>query len=453
MSRPPRTRRRRIALIVGGLVLVLCVATLGVALYLNYRVNRFAESAFRPEQTPPQTQYGDTPTPAPTVTPLAPTATPPVVVAAARPTAPPPPTNTPAPTPTATPAYGNSPVIARLKAGQRVNVLLLGFGGPGHDGAYLTDSIQIMSFDPVAGVATLISVPRDLWVFIPPYQGRGGYWGKINEAYTVGMGPVNTDDENLPYSVHDGGGTLASKVVAEVTGIPIDYWVSLDFVGFRQFIDALGGVDVTVDKAFTDTHYPNNDDAALDASYKTVHFDCGPQHLDGERAIEYARSRYSPQDGSDFARSHRQQLLMRAVKERVFRLDTIPKVLDLLDALEGHVHTSFSFTEAKDLAGWAQEQIRDNRKFAVHSTVIDEGPLLYHATSSGGAYILLPRDGQGEYGAIHEYVRAELNGAAAGTPGASPARGTPVSATAPSATPAGAASPDVSPTPAACGGN
>ncbi|HET8628863.1 MAG TPA: LCP family protein [Thermomicrobiales bacterium] len=453
MSRPPRTRRRRIALIVGGLVLVLCVATLGVALYLNYRVNRFAESAFRPEETPPQTQYGDTPTP-PTSAPLVATATPPAVVAAGA-TAPPPPTNTPAPTPTATPAYGNSPVIARLKAGQRVNVLLLGFGGPGHDGAYLTDSIQIMSFDPVAGVATLISVPRDLWVYIPPYQGRGGYWGKINEAYTIGMGPVNTDDENIPYRVHDGGGTLASKVVAEVTGIPIDYWVSLDFVGFRQFIDALGGVDVNVDKAFTDTHYPNNDDAAIDASYKTVHFDCGLQHMNGEQAIEYARSRYSPQDGSDFARSHRQQILMRAVKDRVFRLDTIPKVLGLLDALEGHVHTSFSFTEAKDLAGWAQEQIRNDRKFTIRSTVIDVGPLLYSTTSSGGAYILLPRDGQGEYGAIHEFVRAELNGAVAtGTPGATPARGTPVSAaSAPTAMPSDDATPSASPTSSSCGGD
>jgi LCP family protein required for cell wall assembly len=418
-----RPRRRRQVLLISLLVLI--VLALTGAGYSYYRVNRFTESVFRPESTPPHTEFGETPTPAvlavaatstPTIGPPTPTHDP---TDPNTPTPAPTPTETPIPlTPTPTPLpVGNSPVIQRIRAGERVTVLLLGFGGPGHDGGYLTDSIQVLSFDPKTSVVTLISVPRDLWVLIPTYQGRGGYWGKINEAYTVGMGPVGRDDQNIPWSKHDAGGQLAMKTVAQVLGIPIDYWVSLDFVGFRQFIDALGGVNVNVEKAFTDDHYPENDDADVDPNYKTVHFNAGWQHMDGEHAIEYARSRYSPQDGTDFGRARRQQVLMSAVKEQVLSVETIPKVFGLLDALQGHLRMSFSFSEARDLAGWAQGQVRDNQQFAIHSAVLETGPLLYSSTSAGGAYILLPTAGQGNYNQIHAFVQSELRGTAAGTPG------------------------------------
>jgi polyisoprenyl-teichoic acid--peptidoglycan teichoic acid transferase len=414
-------------------LLVLIVLALSGAGYANYRINRFTESVFRPESTPPHTEFGETPTPAvlaaeatntPTLAPPTPTHDP---TDPNTPTPAPTPTETPIPqSPTPTPLpVGNSPVIQRIRAGERVTVLMLGFGGPGHDGGYLTDSIQVMSFDPQTSTATLISVPRDLWVLIPAYQGRGGYWGKINEAYTVGMGPVGRDDQNIPWSKHDAGGQLAMKTVAQVLGIPIDYWVSLDFVGFRQFIDALGGVDVNVEKAFTDDHYPENDNADLDPNYKTVHFDAGLQHMNGEQAIEYSRSRYSPEDGTDFGRARRQQVLMSAVKEQIFSVETIPKVFGLLDALQGHLRMSFSFSEAKDLAGWAQGQIRDKQQFTIHSTVLQTGPLLYSSTSAGGAYIILPTAGQGNYNQIHAFVQSELRGTASGTPGAlgTPGRG------------------------------
>ncbi|MGN6565258.1 MAG: LCP family glycopolymer transferase, partial [Thermomicrobiales bacterium] len=191
-----RPRRRRQVLLISLLVLILLA--LSGAGYSYYRVNRFTESVFRPESAAPHTEFGETPTPAvlaaaatstPTIGPPAPTHDP---SDPNTPTPAPTPTETPIPlTPTPTPLpVGNSPVIQRIRAGERVTVLLLGFGGPGHDGGYLTDSIQVLSFDPKTSVVTLISVPRDLWVLIPTYQGRGGYWGKINEAYTVGMGPV-----------------------------------------------------------------------------------------------------------------------------------------------------------------------------------------------------------------------------------------------------------------------
>lgn len=440
-------RRRRRGRIVALLALVITAVIAGSVFYVNFRVSRFTASAFRGELTPARTQFGaETPTTAPTVAQAA--ATPPVPGAPATTAEPPPGAIATATAPTtsaATPLpIGNSAVIDRLRRGERVTVLVVGFGGPGHDGGYLTDSIQVVSFDPVSGNATLISVPRDLWVYIPPYAGRGGYWGKINEAYTIGMGRVDRNEKNVPYALHDQGGTLVSKVVAQVLGIPIDYWMSLDFVGFRQFIDALGGVNIDIQTAFTDTHYPNNDDASADPSYKTVSFACGPQRLNGERAIEFARSRYSPQDGSDFGRSRRQQQLLKAVKEQTFRVDTIPKVFGLLNAVEGHFHTSFSFSEVRDLAGWAQERARNNQPITVSSAVLETGNLFFSTTSSGGAYIILPRQGQGEYAAIHRFVASELRGGATGTPGtpvasASPSGGTPAAT---SSTPTRAGTPD-----------
>jgi LCP family protein required for cell wall assembly len=356
----PRSRvwLRRVARLAacGAALLVLGLVASG---YVAYRVDAFAQGAFRPDDAPAVVLPSD-------------------------------PAGTPADQPAdATPVtlgYGASPPVARLRAGQPLNILLLGYGGPGHDGAYLTDSMAVASLDPVTGTIAFISVPRDLWVQIPATaDGRGGYWGKINQALAVGMG------DGGDYAT---GGALASRAVAQVLGIPIDAWVGLDFVGFRQFIDTLGGVDVEVAQTFTDDHYPNNDDANIDPSYKTIHFDAGMQHMDGETALEFARSRYSPQDGSDFGRSRRQQQVLHAFA--------------LLDALHGHFYTSFSLAEVRDLAGWAQEQAGRGRTPRVVGGALDTSVLLVGDTSADGQDILLPAAGQGDYGAIHEYVRGLL---------------------------------------------
>ncbi len=424
--------RRRKILLSSLLILVLIGATGGG--YLYYRIDRFAASTFRPDDRPPQTEFGETPTaeapvvaaqltpeptqtpePVPTHDPRDPNTPTPLPVV---PTVVPTPTIVLTPTPTPLP-YTNSPVIKRLKNGERITVLLIGFGGQGHDGGYLTDTLQVMSFDPKGGDVTLISVPRDLFVMLPTYQGRGGYWGRINEAYIVGMGNVSREETNVPYAKHEAGGQTAMKAVAQVLGIPIDYWISMDFVGFRQFIDAIGGVDVNVERAFTDYQYPNNDDANVDPSYRTVRFEAGLQHMNGEAAITFARSRYSSQDGNDFNRSRRQQLLMTAVKDKVFRVETIPKLLSLLDAFEGHLRMSFSFSEAKDLLGWGQEQARAKQQYAVRSGVLESGQLLYSDTLPSGAYVLFPRAGQGVYSGIHSYV-ANLLAAPRATPSGTP---------------------------------
>lgn len=448
---PARRAPRRWRKVLLSILLVAIVLAAAGGAYLYYRVDRFANTTFRRDDRPPQTEFGETPTPAPTVAAQAePTATPTPV-----PTRDPRDPNTPTPipptptatvylTPTPTPLpYGNSPVIKRLRAGERITVLLIGFGGPGHDGGYLTDSLQVMSFDPKANTVTLISIPRDLFVQLPTYQGRGGYWGRINEAYQIGMGNVDRNDTRVPYEKHEAGGQMAMKAAAQVLGIPIDYWISMDFVGFRQFIDAIGGVEVNVERAFTDYQYPNNDDASVDPTYRTVRFAAGRQQMDGETAIAFARSRYSAEDGNDFNRSRRQQLLMAATKEKVFRVETIPKLLGMLDAFEGHLRMSFSFTEAKDLLGWGQEQARAKQQYTIRNGVLEVGQLLYSDTLPSGAYVIFPRAGQGNYTAIQRYVQDLLDpppGATPGTPGTpgrptTPTPGVPLTPTLPTVTP------------------
>ena len=371
--------------------LVVLLAGLIFAGYGAYRVDAFTQATFRPDTVLPVGQAPDTGggVPAGEVA-----------------------------TSSDTLGYGDSAPIAQLHAGRPFTILLLGFGGAGHDGAYLTDSLEVARLDPTSGAITLISVPRDLWVHIPRMtNGQGDYWGKINEAYALGVGTTDpgTGGDNRR---HQAGGALASTVVAQVLGIPIDAWLSLDFVGFRQFIDALGGVDVDVAQTFTDDHYPNNDDADIDPSYKTIHFDAGPQHLDGEAALAFARSRYAPEDGSDFGRARRQQRVLSGVARQLASPGALPRAFALLDALTGHVHTSLSSGEARDLAGWAQERATTGQRPTFRTGVLDTATtgLLTADASAAGQDILLPAAGRGNFTAIRAYVRTLIADSAPSAP-------------------------------------
>ena len=136
---------------------------------------------------------------------------------------------------------GGAPALAGLldptklkgEGDGRVNVLVLGIGGQGHEAPTLSDTILILSIDPKTKDAAMLSVPRDLYVKIP-----GNGYGKINSANAYG------------------GPELASKVVSSVVGVPIHYYVQIDFSGFKQAVDAVGGINVTVPTAVSDPEYP-----------------------------------------------------------------------------------------------------------------------------------------------------------------------------------------------------
>lgn len=273
---------------------------------------------------------------------------------------------------------------------ERINILLMGYGGAGHDGAYLTDSMVIMSLLPQTHHTTLISVPRDLWVQNPANSGN---YTKLNAVYPVAAGDTNTK----PIS----GGDAVAQKVSLVTGLPINYWITINFAGFKDFINAIGGVDVNVPDAFT-AKYPANDDPSINPNWITVKFTRGLQHMDGQRAIIYARARYvldNNAEGSDFARSQRQQLIMKAALVKIKDWHTWSQFYGAMDTLE---HTLYSNLSLADLGEFALKMDLNN----AHHIGISNQNVLTDTTANDGESILLPKDNN--WSLITSYVQQQL---------------------------------------------
>jgi LCP family protein required for cell wall assembly len=271
----------------------------------------------------------------------------------------------------------------------RVNILVMGYGGSGHDGAYLTDSMVVMSLMPQSHHTTLVSVPRDLWIQYPPNSGN---YNKINAVYPIAS---NNNADQVA------GGDAAAKKVSLVTGLDVKYWITINFAGFRDFINAIGGVDVNVPDSFK-ANYPANDDPTINASWKTINFVKGLQYMDGETAIEYARARYvidNPAEGTDFARSARQQLIMKAALSKLKDWHTWPSFFSALDALKHTIYTNLSLA---DLAQFALKMDLNN----AHHVGLSYSNVLTNATSSDGQDILLPKNA--DWNAIKTYINQQL---------------------------------------------
>src|SRR3989338_5932714 len=127
------------------------------------------------------------------------------------------------------------------------NILLLGYGGGNHDGTYLTDTMILAHIDLKKKLAVLISIPRDVWVKVPTKSGSG-FHSKINSIYELQLFPREYPDVRNK--------DLTSRVVAGITGLQIDNYITVDFDGFTKIVDILGGIDVSVEKSFTDVRYP-----------------------------------------------------------------------------------------------------------------------------------------------------------------------------------------------------
>lgn len=190
----------------------------------------------------------------------------------------------------------------------RTNVLLLGIGGQGHEGGDLTDSILFISFNLKDNNADMIALPRDIW--IPSMKDR------INTAYHYGR------EKN-----EGGGRDLAKTTVTELLGQPVHYVVVLDFQGFVKAIDAVGGIDVEVERTFDDYKYPIPGKETVEPEsdrYEHIHFDKGLTHMDGTTALKFARSRHAEGDeGTDFARGERQSKIIMAFRNKVLSTNTL----------------------------------------------------------------------------------------------------------------------------------
>ncbi len=319
----------------------------------------------------------------------------------------------------------------------RVNFLMMGIGGAGHDGPQLTDTIIFASLKPTTQEIGMMSLPRDMSVPIPGYGYRkvnhANAFGEINEP---GAGPL-----------------LAATVIGDVLDQDVHYYMRVDFNGFSQLIDDLGGIDVYVDQTFTDYKYPSHGKAYSTCGYtepveelatgpieestletdsgptianlsdevtdtvsgevseeaevvptvirgpdyscrfEVLHFEEGWVHLDGDTALKYVRSRHGNNgEGSDFARSRRQQKVLLGIKDKSLSAGTLlnpTKISTILDTLRDHISTNLDVWEIVRLA----REFKDLNLSEITNHVIDSSPdSPLYATSLNGAYVLLPKN-------------------------------------------------------------
>lgn len=268
---------------------------------------------------------------------------------------------------------GSKMVVSFLKSPEenliynngRTNVLLLGVGGSVHEAADLTDTIIFASINIKTGDTVMISIPRDVWLET--------LRAKINTAYHYG-------EER-----EEGGFELAKKSVIEVIGQPIDYTFLLDFEGFLQAIDLVEGITVYVDRSFDDYRYPikgkGDDECDGDSEYKCryehLHFDAGPQEMDGKTALKFVRSRNAEgEEGTDFARSQRQQKVINALKDKIISAGVLmnPNKLQGLSEVAKKYIQSEPQLKDEEIASFANIMLRFIRnKSQIRTLSLDVG--------------------------------------------------------------------------------
>lgn len=283
--------------------------------------------------------------------------------------------------------------VSLKSSAQFTNILVLGVGGGTHDGADLTDTMMVVSLNADKHSVTFTSIPRDIW--------SETLKDRINSAYHYGE------------EKKKGGGLLLAKVIAEdVVGIPIQYSFLLDFSGFKEIIDVVGGIDVNVSKAFTDVDFPiagkEKDTCPGDPTnrcvYETIHFDEGMQHMDGERALKYVRSRHAEGDeGSDFARGRRQQDVLVALKDKLvhptqwFSIERAQALQNIIQkATETDMNLGELATVAKRVAATDDSKIQ---KISFEDLLYNPPSYVY------GRYVLIPKD---DWQTIHSFIKQKL---------------------------------------------
>jgi polyisoprenyl-teichoic acid--peptidoglycan teichoic acid transferase len=255
----------------------------------------------------------------------------------------------------------------------RVTILLLGVDTRCEEvGPDRTDSIMLVTVDPVGKTAALLSLPRDLWVEIPGFGVN-----RINNAHFYG------EANNYP----GGGPALAVDTVAATLGIEIDYYLTVNFAAFQEIINLLGGLPIDVPQAINDPTYPDSC-----YGYDPFSIEAGRQTLTGEQALKYARTRAT--EGGDVDRAGRQQAVVMAARQTALRqLPTLIVQAPLLwQTLEQNVRTTLSLDEVLQLALLAQEIPDEN----IRTAVIDYTYVYPEFTPDGDA-VLVP---------IRENIRA-----------------------------------------------
>ncbi|MFN2172010.1 MAG: LCP family protein [Candidatus Promineifilaceae bacterium] len=255
---------------------------------------------------------------------------------------------------------------------ERINILLLGTDrrcnetGPNH-----SDTLLLATIDPESMTAKLLSLPRDLWVEIPGFG-----VDRINQAYYFGQ----------IYEYPGGGPALASETVESFLGVPVDYFITVDFQSFEDAVNLIGGIVIDVPESIDDPNYPDNC-----YGYDPFSIAAGKQRLDGAAALKYARTRATL--GGDVDRAGRQQAVLMAIRDQVLNLNQLPKLIaqapTLWRTFQENVKTNLSLEDALEIALLIQDIQVDNIDLAVL-----DYDYVYIETTPDGRQILVPRRDQ-----------------------------------------------------------
>jgi polyisoprenyl-teichoic acid--peptidoglycan teichoic acid transferase len=290
------------------------------------------------------------------------------------------------------------PSLLKGEGDGRVNILLLGRGGENHAGGDLTDTLLLLSIDPVNKTASMVSVPRDLWVTIP-----GGSSMKVNAVFANAKNRALAANSKDKAAAEKAGIAKVQEVVGNVLDMPIHYYGLIDFLAFKQAVDTVGGVDINVTEATAVSEH------LWDGLARKPYFldvDPGLQHFDGTRALYYARSRHTSPRG-DFDRSERQRLLITALSQKILSAGTYTnpaKISGLLSAFGDHISTDMSVTDAVRLADLGKSV----------GTKIDSldlakpGESLVTTGMYSGQSIVRPAAGISDFSKIQAYVHSKM---------------------------------------------
>lgn len=256
------------------------------------------------------------------------------------------------------------------ESGNRINILLIAVGGQGHKGEDLADTIMVISYQPSSNKAALLSIPRDLYVPVPGQE----YYSKINAVHAFGESQKK-----------DRGPELMRELIQDMTSLPIHYYVRVDFTAFKNIVDAIGGINITIDNSFYDY-------------WHKISFPAGTEKMNGERALAYVRARYiEGSEGGDFKRAGRQQQVLLALRDKVFSVQTaldFSRANAILNSLADNIRTDMQLWEMKRF----YELARLIDQSQIHSAVLTTGPkgVLTGGTEVLGgvpASVLRPRTG------------------------------------------------------------
>lgn len=257
----------------------------------------------------------------------------------------------------------------------RTNFLLIGTGGGIHDGADLTDTLMVASLNTDNETLSIISIPRDLHVKESMKS------MKINEIYMIAKNYYKEDSKRaLEY---------LGQEITNLTGLDVHYYMRIDFKGFIEVVDTIGGIDIDVKESVYDPFYPKGETGY----YEIFSITKGLQHFDGATALKYARSRETT---SDFSRARRQQDVLYAIKDKALRSDILlskSKLTEILDTIGQNFETNLTLREMLTLGAIAS----DFNKNKIANEVLNDDPtkcggFLYTPPADlyAGAFVLIP---------------------------------------------------------------